>query len=396
MGMSHHVPLTFLLTFHVLLSIFEKFITMNVHTTQGRNRLMDFDANQWKHVREASEQWWAGELKRPLLHITRKDRDPGRPESALPWKKYTASYDFSISAENIIDRWDYEISRLHFYGDAFPHYWPNFGAGVLAAFLGALLESREETCWFHPPYLREARELAFRFNPENPWFQRVVDILGAAGDRWNGAVQVAMTDLGGALDIAASFRPGTQLLLDLYDQPEEVKRLTWEAHDAWWESFRTLDAILRPINPGYTAWAPIFSSVPYYMLQCDFCYMIGPDMFEEFVRPELIASCRKLARPFYHLDGPGQLIHLDSILAIPELKGVQWIPGAGAPDIRHWPKVFQKIRDAGKLIQIFGDLEDLDIIADQLGSAEGIILISWETEQTESEIQAALNKYGAV
>lgn len=354
---------------------------------------MDFDISRWERARENAERWWAGELKHPLLYITRRDRDPGRPEPAAPWRKYAAAYDFSIGAEKIIDRWDYEISRLHFYGDAFPHFWPNFGAGVLAAFLGARLESREETCWFHPPYPAEASGITFRFDPGNPWFQRVAAIMRAAMERWEGTVQVAMTDLGGALDVASSFRPGQQLLLDLYDHPEEVKRLTREAHEAWWECFRTLDTLLRPANPGYTAWAPILSRKPYYMLQCDFCYMIGPDMFEEFVRPELAASCRKMARPFYHLDGPGQLVHLDSILAIPELKGVQWVPGAGAPGIRRWPEVFRKIRAAGKLIQIFGDIDDLDVIAGQLGSAEGIILISWETEKPESEIRAALEKY---
>jgi len=39
-----------------------------------------------------------------------------------------------------------------------------------------------------------------------------------------------MTDLGGNLDILSTFRPGTDLLLDLYDHPEDVKRLTGEAH----------------------------------------------------------------------------------------------------------------------------------------------------------------------
>ena len=32
---------------------------------------------------------------------------------------------------------------------------------------------------------------------------------------------------------------------------------------------------------------PIYSEKPYYPLQCDFSAMISPDMFEEFVLPEL-------------------------------------------------------------------------------------------------------------
>jgi hypothetical protein len=355
---------------------------------------IDFDTAGWDRIRETSARWWAGELKRPLLYITRKDRDPGRQEPALPWKKYAAAYDFSVSAEAIIDRFDYEISRLRFFGDAFPHFWPNFGAGVIAAFLGAHLESREETCWFLPDRRQEAGEIEFRFDPENTWYRRVSDLCLAAMGCWDGMVQVAMTDLGGNLDIISTFRPGEQLLLDLYDHPEDIKWLTWKANEVWWSYFDALNTMLRPVNPGYTSWTPIFSNAPFYMLQCDFCYMIGPDMFDEFAKPELAASCRRLDHPFYHLDGPGQLAHLDSILSIPELKGVQWIPGAGALDITRWPEVFTKIRDAGKFIQFFGDIRDLDVIIEQLGSPEGIMLISWETNVSESEIAETLAKYG--
>jgi 5-methyltetrahydrofolate--homocysteine methyltransferase len=356
---------------------------------------IDFDTSRWERVRETAERWWAGELRRPLLYITRKDRDPGRPEPSLPWKKYAAAYDCTVSAEAIIDRWDYEISRLRFFGDAFPHFWPNFGAGVIAAFLGARLESREETCWFLPDRKQEAGEIEFRFDPENIWYRRVSDLCLAAMDRWEGSVQVAMTDLGGNLDIISTFRSGKQLLLDLYDHPEDIKWLIWKAHELWWNYFDAFNTILRPVNPGYTSWTPIFSDVPFYMLQCDFSYMIGPGMFGEFVKPELAASCRRLDHPFYHLDGPGQLVHLDSILSIPELKGVQWIPGEGSPVITRWPEVFRKIRDSGKLIQFFGDIGDLDGIIEQLGGPEGIMLVSWETGASESEIEAALDKYGA-
>lgn len=356
---------------------------------------LDFEQSRWEKIRKDAARWWAGELERPLLYITRKDRNPGRPEPALPWRKYLPAYDFSISAEEIVDRLEYELCRFHFYGDAYPQLRPNFGAGVIAAFLGGRLENRDETVWFFPRDESEVKNIRFRFNPENIWFRRVKEIFHAAMERWGGMVQLAMTDLGGNLDIVSSFRPGAKLLLDLYDHPDEIKRLTWEAHDAWWQYFYEFDSILRPLNPGYDAWTPIFSETPYYMLQCDFCYMISPEMFEEFVKPELAASCRKLAHPFYHLDGQGQLVHLDSLLSIPELRGVQWIPGEGSPDIRHWPEVFRKIRQAGKLIQFFGDVDDLDVIVEQLGSPKGILLISWETEKPEGEIRKALRKYGA-
>jgi 5-methyltetrahydrofolate--homocysteine methyltransferase len=192
--------------------------------------------------------------------------------------------------------------------------------------------------------------------------------------RWQGQVLMTMTDLGGNLDILSSFRPGEDLLMDLYDEPGEVKRLVWEAHEAWHRYFDALNAVLQPLNPGYSDWANIYSEKPSYMLQCDFSYMIGPGMFEEFAAPELAATCRRLDRSFYHLDGKGQIAHLDAVLAIPELGGVQWVPGDGAPDCRHWPEIYKKIAAAKKNIQVLGDLDALDAVTTQVGSGKGVHL----------------------
>ena len=43
------------------------------------------------------------------------------------------------------------------------------------------------------------------------------------------------------------------------------------------------------------------------MLQCDFSYMISPNMFKRFVVPDLTACCDHLDYGFYHLDGKGEL-----------------------------------------------------------------------------------------
>ncbi|MCX7011807.1 MAG: trimethylamine corrinoid protein 2, partial [Candidatus Sumerlaeota bacterium] len=98
--------------------------------------------------------------------------------------------------------------------------------------------------------------------------------------------------------------------------------------------------------------------------------------------------------PFYHMDGPGQIAHLDSLLSIPELKGIQWVPGAGAPDITRWPDLYRKIRDSGKLIQIGYSLEKLDAIAEQLGSPKGILFIG--TASSMEEAEEGLRRYGTI
>lgn len=356
---------------------------------------IDFDKERWDRIKENYRRWWAGDLGRPLIKVAVSGRDPGRDEPELPDHRFVPFYDSSVSVEAIIDRWDYNLSCRKFIGDAYPATWLNFGAGVLAAFIGANLERGNGTVWFHPPKEQEIADIHFRYDSENYWLKQVKDLARAAIERWDGLVQTGMTDLGGNLDILSTFRPSERLLLDLYDHPDDVKRLTWEEHELWFRCYREINEILQPVNPGYSAWAGIYSSDPSYMLQCDFCYMISPEMFDEFVKPELAAACKRLDNPFYHLDGPGQLAHLDSLLEIPELKGVQWIPGAGRPDMSHWPEVYRKIRAAGKLIQLYGGLDVLDIVAEQVGSAEGIILCGEVPASDEPRLLEFLERYGA-
>lgn len=358
-----------------------------------------FSSERWDRIRSAHDQWWKDELERPLIAIRLEGYPADRAEPSLPAHGFASFYDSSVPAEAIVDRWDYELSTCRFLGDAFPHIWANFGPGVMAAFIGCDLKATESTSWFAPSAVTEIADIHFRFDPDAIWFKRIAEIMRAAVHRWQGQVQVGMTDLGGNLDILSSFRPGEKLLLDLYDAPDEVERLTWEAHETWWAYYEALNKTLQPVNPGYTAWTPIFSGDPYYMLQCDFCYMIGPDMFDRFVKPELAASCRRLRNSFYHLDGPGQLPHLDSLLTIPQLKGVQWIPGAGQPDEAHWPDVYRRIRDAGKKIQLFGresseNYRVLDALAAQLGSAHQTVLLAEADRSEEDAVRRFLARHG--
>jgi hypothetical protein len=362
---------------------------------------IQFSPDRWDRIKRDYGAWWAGDLGRPLFNIGLGGIDPGRPEPDVPDYPFASFYDLDLPPSAIIDRWDYNLSHTKYVADGFPSAWPNFGAGVVSAFLGAIVENKADTTWYHPPKRLDIADIEFGYDPENKWLGRIGDIMRAAGERWDGVVQLAMTDLGGNLDILSAFRPGEELLLDLYDHPDEVKRLLWSASDLWWRYFNELDEILRPSNPGYTAWTAIYSDAPYYMLQCDFCYMISPEMFDEFVKPELAHMCRKLTNPFYHLDGPGQLPHLDSLLQIEELKGVQWVPGTGSPEIDKWPEVYRKISDAGKLMQIWhGKVDDgrwlVDVIADQIGTAEGIIVIGGDSIEREDEVSEMLDRYGAL
>ncbi len=358
---------------------------------------IDFSIQRWNKIKEDTRNWWQGRLGRPLIQVRLAGRDAGRDNPGIEFYPFTSFYQKNISAAEIVNCWDYSLSRTKFMGDAFPCVFPNFGPGVIAAFLGAVLVNGDDTVWFHLAQSCEIKDLVLKYQAENPWLCRIKDIIKTADEKFKGLVQIAMTDLGGSLDILSTFRPAEKLLYDLYDCPESIKQTLWTASDLWFKYFNELAAVSM-CSPGYSNWALIFSEVPSYILQCDFCYMLGPDMFREFVLPELKSTARKLQNTFYHLDGPGQLAHLDMILSVDEIKGIEWVPGAGQPDITHWPHVFKKVSDAGKKIHIFSNqaqnpFEVLDVIEKQTGRIDNVVYVFEDHISNQEKIEQFLNRY---
>lgn len=197
--------------------------------------MIKFSKDRWEKIKEDSRLWWEGKLGRPLIQIRLFGVDPGREKPELfQDSTQKAFYRPDIPSEKLVDFWDYELSCVEYLGDAFPHAWLDFGPGVLAAFLGSAAEPKPATVWFHTMDEKQPEGLAFEYDPDNLWFKRVTEICDAAMERWDGLVQLGMTDLGGAVDVLSTFRPGEKLLLDLYDKPDEIKRLVSEIHTAWW------------------------------------------------------------------------------------------------------------------------------------------------------------------
>ena len=356
-----------------------------------------FSPERWKQVKEVNALWRRRELGRPLVQWTLHGADPGRPEPPVPPNgKGTTSFNLDYSAEQIVDRWDYDLSTRRFLGDAFPHVWPDFGPGILAAFVGGDADASNGTVWFYPGAFAglELRDMHVAYRDSGRWQDRIRDIARAASARWGGAVQVAMTDLGGTLDILASLRTTESLLTDLYDAPEEVERLTWEIHDCWFKYYDAFSACI-PDNPGYSSWAEVFGARPTYMLQCDFAYMISPAMFDRFVLPELRRSCQRLpGGAFYHQDGIGQLPHTASLHAIPELAGVQWQPGDGQEPACRWTDQLRRIRDDGKLLQTWGGPDELEAMLERVGDMSNAVIIGSGDIRDEAKYRAVLARHG--
>lgn len=262
--------------------------------------------------------------------------------------------DSSFILENFLRR----ISATGFYGDGFPSLFVNHGPGVLAAFLGNPYQLADDTVWFdtdpmikdmeHPPSLS--------FNMKNPVYHLIHTMTEQYLSQSGGRYITSITDIGGSLDVIAALRGTESLLYDLYDYPEKVHFLMDELEKIWEACFTALYRLLQEHQSGMTSWMPIWSDQQWYPLQCDFCAMLSPALFEEFVLPYLNRQANFLGRAIYHLDGPGELPHLDYILEIEKINAIQWTAGAGNADIgsSDWYELYHKMQQKGKGIVLLG------------------------------------------
>ena len=170
----------------------------------------------------------------------------------------------------------------------------------------------------------------------------------------------------------------------LEDEPEEVKRVQFEIQEAWYEAYRDFSEALAP-QGAVTDWNGILSREGGYIPQCDFSYMLGPDMFEEFVMPILREDMKRLRHTIYHLDGIGEIKHLDALLSLPELNAIQWVYGVGQPGPHAWLDLYQKVENAGKQVMIIenGLFNGYGELRHKLGKSPYVSI--WATPETAEE-----------
>lgn len=319
-----------------------------------------FSHDRYEELRKTYRKWWSGELDRPIVPIITLGHSTDFPAHTGPQFNFANAWNWDIDPREFIDSCHAQLSSYRWHGDAFPHiYTAAFGPGVLAAFLGCTPVSTTRTVWFKSPDEDlPIEELHFEFDDQNRYYRRVENLFEAAMEKWHGSVVVEMTDLGGILDVLASFRGTENLLIDLLEEPDEVLRCVGELQELWFRYYDKLNAVLSPEAQGYSHWYGMYCETPGYILQSDFSYMISPDMFRTFAAPELASSASRIDNAVYHMDGIGEIPHLNHLLAIDSLKGIEWTPGAGEPDTRNWDELHLRILASGKKLILYHRQDD--------------------------------------
>nr|MDO8110194.1 hypothetical protein [Candidatus Sigynarchaeota archaeon] len=305
-------------------------------------------------ARSRMDAWWNHEATDPPVMAYTIQKEIRVDFSWDGW--YMAKHPDAI--EDALSIYEKSIVGTEFCAEQFPIFNPNYGAGIIACVLGADSVFKSQTTWFFPKKPLKLDDIvAFlesaEMNMNNPWYARLVKITEYAAKRAKESYQVATTDLGGVLDILASFLEPKDIFYAMKNKPDLIDACRAIILEKWNKMYDALTSITLEHCGGTSAWMGLWDRKRWYPMQCDFSYMLSPKWFKRFVLPDLAEQAKRLDHTIYHLDGVNQLPFLDDILAVPEITGIQWVPGDGKPPMGAdvWMPVYKKIQAAGKNIE---------------------------------------------
>ncbi len=291
-----------------------------------------------------------------------------------PERDYTTVREAWLDPERCAQRALHRTMNTRYYGDALPATWPNLGPEVFSAYFGTEMEYGEGTSW-SIPNLKDWNEVdKLQFDKQNFYWQKTVEMTDALLEIGKGKFYTGFTDLHPGGDAIAAFRDPLHLNIDMIDHADKVKALRERIDDVFCEVFDFFGDKLEQAGQAFTTWPGIVSSRRWHVPSNDFSCMISSQMFDDIFLPGIARECRHAEASIYHLDGPGALKHLDSLLDIKELNAIQWVFGAGNGGPTDWFDVYKKCQAAGKGLQITGlSIPELDAVIEEL-NPEGLWL----------------------
>ncbi|NLG50864.1 MAG: hypothetical protein GX552_12220, partial [Chloroflexi bacterium] len=292
-----------------------------------------------------------------------------------------------------IERAMRSIDNTEYYGVAVPFHFPNLGSSSMAGVLGARMEYLDKsTIWPFPSVDSLDQLLDIRIDPPNDFYRTILEITDRSAALSHNHHYVAPFPLEGPLDNICAVYGNERTLLAMIEQPDKVYAAMNHFKVLWIEAFQQVqELIARGGNEGGIGWAGIWAPGTTFPIQEDVTYMISNEMFEAFCMPHLRDIVDAMDYAFYHLDGVRSLCHLDSLLSIEGLRGIQWVPGPGYEEVAQWYDLFRYIISKNKSVEVFAQVDEIDDLVKHVG-ARGLLIACHPANRQEAE--QLLEKYG--
>ena len=345
----------------------------------------------WDRITERLRAWYEFSIadRMPIL-IRRAPRPEELPPAVdRPATSEARCWDPAYRAGRI----QAALRATRCWGEAMPYAPVAYGTVFFALFWGAraaYAEQDGDRLWLHETVEDWRGHPPLRFDPQDRYFRMSAELIERLARDSRGEYLTSPAWSNSCGDVLVALRGNEPLALDLYDDPEEILRRAGEFQAAWQAAMREYFARVSPYQAGHMNWWHIWAPDTNTILGCDFCSILSPKHFERFFLPELAAQARFIKYPLYHLDGRGELPHLDALLEIPGLRGIQWSNDdfTDRSQLQH-VHFFKKILAKKKTLTIEVEPRHAEAIVRELGR-EGLLLSVPVSNEAEAEAMLRL------
>ena len=321
----------------------------------------------WPDARKRLTALWNHTvLDRPCIAVTAPNRKPVKrpPEPAIPRQKWL---DPDWIRADIVSR----LASTWWGGEAIPSYLL-MGGWTLC--LGGTPRFAMQTIWFDKLSVDFSRPSPFRYDKDDVWVQAHTALYETVADLagWDDFLLGKPCTLP-ANDLLSMLMGTDSFLISLIDHPDWMRQAIVTGAREQRRMRRHLRDRIRNKHQfwyGNAGWMPFWAPEPFASTQSDVSCMLSPDMFEQFIVPELDICAQEFGALWYHLDGGDAQHHLPRLLSLPYLRVVQYVPAPCEPP--NGPghlALYRQIQAAGRIVHIQVAKEDVEPLLKALDPA---------------------------
>lgn len=342
----------------------------------------DFDS-----TKENWAKFWTGTLGRPIILAV----IPKKGMAEVPAPKWGAA--LSQDQEDVIDQALRCAESHDFLADSVPFFIPSLMVDLMPALLGAEIKSVEESWGVDTraiPFLEDL-DSDISLKRDSVWWKRLMSLCRCIKRKCAGRLVFGEVTPGYNLDVLGAIRGTERLMLDFYDNPGGVHHALAQILNAYNEIVDEYCRIFEFEKYGGVTRHGFFCDGIIGVPQCDFGFSIGKEHFDEFALPYLKKEIDRLDAVEYHLDGPGNIVHAESICGIEKIGVIQWVAGAGSEG-KDWSSLYRKIAGLGKGLWLgAGTPDDAFRLWNEYGQS-GRMILSCRAE-TEGDVEKYFKKF---
>ena len=337
--------------------------------------------------------WYEGEmLDRPPIRFSRHNADFDNVDAC--GRTWPTLKDRWMDAPYQIEKFEASIRGKTFHAETFPVFWPNLGPNVFAACYGMPYIFGEVTAWTEPIIEALANDYIPKIDWRHPYIKKLDELTNLALERAGAHYLVGYTDMHPGIDCVAAWRGSEQLLYDLVDGPEAIERLCTANEQDFLCFYDHYDHMLKKHQQLSATWMNIPSFGKMHIPSCDFSSMISTADFKRIAYDAIAKECERMDHNIFHVDGKGVARHLDVILSLPNLHGIQWVQGVGADaPMLQWAPLIERVQKAGKGVVVDVAPAELDSFMKALSPKGLYLCIAAESEEEELRIIERVEKW---